>query len=82
MSWLNNFKIVFKISLIVALMGLVTIGTAVFASQRMRMMENANTDIVTRVDKSSTMAARCAPCRDLHVIRVPIVGGNHRGRQR
>jgi methyl-accepting chemotaxis protein len=60
MSWLNNFKIVFKISLIVALMGLVTIGTAVFASQRMRMMENANTDIVTRVDKSSTMAARAA----------------------
>ena len=26
MSWLNNFKIVFKVSLIVALMAIVTVG--------------------------------------------------------
>jgi methyl-accepting chemotaxis protein len=58
MSWLNNFKITFKIGLIVALMGLVTIGTVIFATQRMRLMDDANTDMVTRIDKSNTMAAR------------------------
>jgi methyl-accepting chemotaxis protein len=58
MSWLNNFKISFKVSLIVALMGLVTIGTVIFAAQRMRIMDDANTDMVTRIDRSSTMAAR------------------------
>jgi methyl-accepting chemotaxis protein len=58
MSWLNNFKISFKVSLIVVLMGLVTIGTVIFAAQRMRIMDDANTDMVTRIDRSSTMAAR------------------------
>jgi methyl-accepting chemotaxis protein len=60
MSWLNNFKITFKIGLIVALMGLVTVGIVVFAAHRMRAADDANTDIVTRVDKSTTMAARAA----------------------
>ena len=60
MSWLNNFKIAFKVSLIVALMALVTIGTVIFATQRLRVADDANTDIVTRVDRSTTMAARAA----------------------
>ena len=60
MSWLNNFKISFKVSLIVALMAIVTLGTAVFATNRMRVMDDANTDIVTRVDKSITTAVRAA----------------------
>jgi methyl-accepting chemotaxis protein len=58
MSWLNNFKIAFKVSLIVVLMALVTVGTVVFATHRMRAADDANTDIVTRVDKSTTLAAR------------------------
>jgi methyl-accepting chemotaxis protein len=58
MSWLNNFKIAFKVSLIVVLMALVTVGTVVFATHQMRAADDANTDIVTRVDKSTTMAAR------------------------
>ena len=58
MSWLNNFKIVFKVSLIVVLMAIVTVGTVIFAAHKMRMADDANTDIVTRVDKSTTMAAR------------------------
>jgi hypothetical protein len=58
MSWLNNFKIVFKVSLIVALMAIVTVGTVIFAAHRMRMADDANTDIVGRVDKSTTLAAR------------------------
>src|SRR3984893_10256730 len=60
MSWLNNFKIVFKVSLIVALMAIVTVGTVIFAAHRMRMADDANTDIVTRVDKSTTLAVRAA----------------------
>ena len=58
MSWLNNFKIVFKVSLIVVLMAIVTVGTVVFATHKMRMADDANTDMVTRVDKSTTMAVR------------------------
>ena len=60
MSWLNNFKITFKVSLIVTLMGLVTIGTVIYAAQRMRGMDDANTDMVTRIDKSTTTAVRAA----------------------
>jgi methyl-accepting chemotaxis protein len=58
MSWLNNFKIVFKVSLIVVLMAMVTVGTVVFAAHKMRLADDANTDIVGRVDKSTTLAAR------------------------
>ena len=58
MSWLNNFKIAFKVSLIVVLMAIVTVGTAVFATHKMRTADDANADIVTRVDKSTTLAAR------------------------
>jgi methyl-accepting chemotaxis protein len=60
MSWLNNFKIVFKVSLIVALMAIVTVGTVIFSAHRMRAADDANTDIVTRVDKSTTLAVRAA----------------------
>jgi methyl-accepting chemotaxis protein len=58
MSWLNNFKISIKLSLIVALMAIVTVGTVIFAAHKMKMADDANTDMVTRVDKSTTMAAR------------------------
>jgi methyl-accepting chemotaxis protein len=58
MSWLNNFKIAFKVSLIVALMAIVTVGTVIFAAHKMRIADDANTDIVSRVDKSTTQAAR------------------------
>jgi methyl-accepting chemotaxis protein len=60
MSWLSNFKISVKVSLIAVLMAIVTIGTAIFATHRMRVMDDANTDIVTRVDKSTTMAVRAS----------------------
>ena len=43
MSWLNNFKIVFKVSLIVALLAIVTLGTVAFATLRMRAMDAAST---------------------------------------
>ena len=58
MSWLNNFKISFKVSLIVVLMALITVGTVIFAAQRLRAADDANTDLVSRVGKSTTMAVR------------------------
>jgi methyl-accepting chemotaxis protein len=67
MSWLNNFKIALKVSLIVALMAAVTLGTVFFATQRMRMADDANTDIVTRVDKSTTFAVRAARMAENYV---------------
>ena len=46
MSWLNNFKIVFKISLIVALLAIDTIGTAGFAALRMMMQMSRQAPII------------------------------------
>jgi methyl-accepting chemotaxis protein len=57
MSWLDNFKIAFKVGLIVVLMAIVTIGTISFAAIRMRAMASANTDMVTRVDRSGSLLA-------------------------
>jgi methyl-accepting chemotaxis protein len=51
---------VFKVSLIVALLAIVTLGTVGFATLRMRAMDEASTDMVERIDQSSTMAARAA----------------------
>jgi methyl-accepting chemotaxis protein len=67
MSWLNNFKIVFKVSLIVALMAIITVGTVIFAAHRMRMADDANTDIVGRVDKSTVVAARAGRRADTYL---------------
>jgi methyl-accepting chemotaxis protein len=58
MSWLNNFKITFKISLIVALLAVVVIGSTGFAVVRMRAMADASTDLVMRVSKYTTDVAR------------------------
>lgn len=58
MSWLNNRKIIFKIGLIVFVLGVTCIGALTFASQRMYAMGEAYSDLIARVDKSATMAAR------------------------
>jgi methyl-accepting chemotaxis protein len=58
MSWLNHLKIALKVNLIVALMAVVTVGTVIFATQRMRMADDVNADVITRVDKSTTLAVR------------------------
>jgi methyl-accepting chemotaxis protein len=58
MSWLNHLKIALKVNLIVVLMAVVTVGTVIFATQRMRMADDANADVITRVDKSTTLAVR------------------------
>jgi methyl-accepting chemotaxis protein len=59
-SWLNNFKIIYKIGLIVALLAMVMVGVVSFAIVTMRAMDDANTDMVTRVDKYTTLSVRAA----------------------
>jgi methyl-accepting chemotaxis protein len=60
MSWLNNFKISFKVSLIVALMAIVTVGAVSYAAVRMKAVDDAYSDLVSRVDKSTAMAIRAS----------------------
>jgi methyl-accepting chemotaxis protein len=60
MSWLNNFKISFKVSLIVVLMAIVTIGAVSFAAVRMKGIDDLYSDLVDRIDKSNTMAVRAS----------------------
>ena len=75
MSWLDNLKIVVKVGLIVALLGIVMIGETLFAASRMRAMDDANTDIVTRVDKYTDAGNPRQPlCRSLHFRCVPVGG--------
>ena len=67
MSWLDNLKIVVKVGLIVALLGVVMIGETLFAASRMRAMDDANTDIVTRVDKYTTLATRASRFAEAYI---------------
>jgi methyl-accepting chemotaxis protein len=67
MSWLNNFKITFKIGLIVALMVMVTVGAIGFAIRQMRAMDDANTDMVTRIDRYTTQGVRAARRANVYV---------------
>jgi methyl-accepting chemotaxis protein len=60
MSWLNNFKIVFKVGLIVAMLSTVMVGLVSFAVMKMRASDEAYSDVVGRVDKYTTLAARAA----------------------
>jgi methyl-accepting chemotaxis protein len=60
MSWLNNFKISFKVSLIVVLMAIVTVGAVSYAAVRMKAVDDAYSDLVSRVDKSTAMAIRAS----------------------
>src|SRR5450755_2007582 len=58
MSFLNNFKIVFKITLIVALMAAVTLGMVVYAASQVRMVDDAYSAVIEHQDKGATLAAR------------------------
>jgi methyl-accepting chemotaxis protein len=60
MSWLNNLRISFKISLIVVLMAIVTIGAVSFSAVRTKAIDESYSDLVDRIDKSNTMAVRAS----------------------
>jgi methyl-accepting chemotaxis protein len=67
MSWLNNFKIIYKIGLIVAMLAVVMVGVVSFAVVKMRAMDDANTDMVTRIDKYTTLAVRATRRAEAYV---------------
>jgi methyl-accepting chemotaxis protein len=67
MAWLNNFKITFKIGLIVALMATVMVGSISFATHQMRVMDDATTDMVTRIDKYTTLNVRAARRANVYI---------------
>ncbi|MBB5049766.1 methyl-accepting chemotaxis protein [Rhodopseudomonas rhenobacensis] len=58
MSWLNNFKIVFKISLIVAILALVGIGGMGFSAVSMKHASTAYSDLISRVDVATMLTVR------------------------
>ena len=58
MSWLNNRKIIFKVCLIVVLLAIVAAGAVTFASFQMREIDATYSDLVTRVDKTTTAVGR------------------------
>ena len=60
MSLLNNFKIVFKIGLIVSLLGALTIGLIGFASVQIKGVDDAYSDLVGRADKYTTLNVRAS----------------------
>jgi methyl-accepting chemotaxis protein len=57
-SLLNNFKIVFKIALIVSLMAMVTIAMVIYAADRVHMVDDAYSAVIEHQDKAATLAAR------------------------
>jgi len=55
---IDNLRISIKIGLIVALLAMVSIGAIGFAAQRMKSIDDAYSDLVTRVDVSTTLSAQ------------------------
>jgi methyl-accepting chemotaxis protein len=60
MSVLNNLRMVFKVGLIAALMGVVMFGLVAYMASGLGSLDEAYSDVVKRVDASATLAARSA----------------------
>lgn len=60
MNWLDNFRIVFKVGLIVASLALQMAGQIWFASLRMEHIDESYSDVVRRLDKYAVLNARAA----------------------
>lgn len=58
MDWLNNLKIIWKVTLIVALLGAVSFASIGFAALRMQRIDEAYSDLVNRVDRATVSMAR------------------------
>jgi methyl-accepting chemotaxis protein len=67
MSWLGNFKIVFKVGLIVASLAVQMAGQIWFASLRMENIDASYSDVVRRLDKYAVVNARAAGNADSYV---------------
>ena len=60
MSVLNNLRMVFKVGLIAALMGVVMFGLVAYMTGGLTSLDEAYSDVVKRVDTSAVLAARSA----------------------
>src|SRR5436309_1588896 len=60
MSLLNNLRIVLKLGLIALVMGGVMVGLVGYMATRMSAIDEAYSDVVRRVDTSTTSVARIA----------------------
>lgn len=58
MAWLNNFRIVWKVATIVAVLGLVSFLSIGFAAFRMGQADDGYSDLVNRVDAATVAVAR------------------------
>lgn len=67
MTWLQNLKIIYKISLIVAVLAIVAVGSGANSSFRMKGIDDAYSDLIARVDASTTGAARAGQNAEAYV---------------
>jgi methyl-accepting chemotaxis protein len=58
MAWLNDLKIVWKLALIVTVLGLVSFLSMGFAVSRMKQVDRSYSDLVNRVDAATVSVAR------------------------
>ena len=58
MAWLNDLKIVWKVALIVTVLGLVSLLSISFAAYRMRQVDGSYSDLVNRVEAATVSVAR------------------------
>jgi hypothetical protein len=58
MAWLNNFRIIWKVAIIVAVLGSVSFLSIGFAALRMSQVDDAYSDLVNRVDAATVSVAR------------------------
>jgi methyl-accepting chemotaxis protein len=58
MAWLNNFKIVWKVAIIVAILGMASFLSIGFAAVRVNQADDAYSDLVNRVDAAKVAVAR------------------------
>ncbi len=67
MSWLNNFKITFKVNLILALLAIVMIAGVSFAATRLKAVDDKYSDLIARVDASAGQTLKAASLGERYV---------------
>jgi methyl-accepting chemotaxis protein len=58
MAWFNNFRIVWKVAIIVAILGMASFLSIGFAAVRMNQVDDAYSNLVNRVDEATVAVAR------------------------
>jgi methyl-accepting chemotaxis protein len=58
MAWLNDFRIVWKVAIIVAILGMASVLSIGFAAVRMNQVDDGYSNLVNRVDAATVAVAR------------------------